>query len=73
MKIYRLLIALRQSHREKREVPNVETTKSSLNIVFKHAVASLYCNGPLPPNERLLTDVISAVTDTGNYPITRNS
>jgi hypothetical protein len=31
------------------------------------------CNGPLLHNERLLTLVISTVTNTENYPITRNS
>jgi hypothetical protein len=33
----------------------------------------IYCDGPLLHNERLLTDVISTVTDTENYPITRSS
>jgi hypothetical protein len=33
----------------------------------------LYCDGPLLHNERLLTDVISTVTNIENYPITRNS
>jgi hypothetical protein len=32
-----------------------------------------YCDGPLPHNERLFTDVISTVTNTENYPITSNS
>jgi hypothetical protein len=32
-----------------------------------------YCDGPLLHNERLLTDVISTVTDTENHPTTRNS
>jgi hypothetical protein len=32
-----------------------------------------YCDGPLLHNERLLTDVIFTVTNTENYPITRNS
>jgi hypothetical protein len=32
----------------------------------------LYCDGPLLHNERLLTDVISTVTNTEKYPITRN-
>jgi hypothetical protein len=46
-------------------------------IIFKyHAVIILlyaYCNGPLPLNGQTVTDVISAVTDTDSYPITRNS
>jgi hypothetical protein len=29
-------------------------------------------SGPLPLNGQLVTDVISAVTDTDSYPITRN-
>jgi hypothetical protein len=33
----------------------------------------IYCDGPLPSNERLFTDVISTVTNTENYPITCNS
>jgi hypothetical protein len=33
----------------------------------------IYCDGPLLHNERLPTDVISTVTDTENYPMTRNS
>jgi hypothetical protein len=32
----------------------------------------IYCNGPLPLNGQLVTDVISAVTDADSYPITRN-
>jgi hypothetical protein len=29
-------------------------------------------SGPLPLGGRLVTDVVSAVTDTDSYPITRN-
>jgi hypothetical protein len=41
---------------------------------FRRQFCSLhaYCNGPLPLNGQLVTDVISAVTDTDSYPITRN-
>jgi hypothetical protein len=31
-----------------------------------------YCNGPLPLNGRLVTDVISAVTGNDSYPNTGN-
>jgi hypothetical protein len=40
----------------------------------KFALTNIYyCDGPLIHNERLLTDAISTVTDTENYPITRSS
>jgi hypothetical protein len=35
-------------------------------------ITIIYCNGPLPLNGQLVTDVISAATDTDSCPITRN-
>jgi hypothetical protein len=37
-----------------------------------HKGTRKYCNGPLPLNGQLVTDVIFAVTDTDSHPITRN-
>jgi hypothetical protein len=38
----------------------------------EHSVTDPRKSGPLPLNGQLVTDVISAVTDTDSYPITRN-
>jgi hypothetical protein len=57
--------------------------RKDVDVVFKSVLLSVICKGyiivtdprkcgPLPLNGQLVTDVISAVTDTDIYPITRN-
>jgi hypothetical protein len=53
-------------------IPAVRTSKP-IKSFLKYEAFFTYCDGPLLHNERLLTGVISTVTNTENYPIIRNS
>jgi hypothetical protein len=62
------------SSERSRNIGEVLSVISQKTELFKTTVVfTSYCDGPLLHNERLLTDAISTVTDTENYPITRNS
>jgi hypothetical protein len=61
-----LLSALRAEH----HTLNMEALGSSERLV--HIVTDPWKSGPLPLSGRLVTDVISAVTNTDSYPITCN-
>jgi ABC-type enterochelin transport system permease subunit len=36
---------------------------SILTVFFLHTRSDMYCNGPLPFNGQLVTDIVSVVTD----------
>jgi hypothetical protein len=49
-----------------------KVVQTLISAVVVHIVTDPRKSGPLPLNGQLVTDVISAVTDTDSYPTTRN-